>query len=169
MKILLIGSGGREHSLCWKIAASPLCARLFCAPGNGGTAAVAENVSLDEKDHEAVVTFCRENTIELVVIGPEAPLVAGIVDRFEAAGLPCLGPRAAAAQPHAFPLAAAGAASTTMASVIGSAGSGEEQSIGADRSHVAWGAGESAIGESFWFIGDFPKWGRGPQGAITFP
>ena len=96
--ILVLGSGGREHALCWKIAASPLCARLFCAPGNGGTAAVAENVSLDEKDHEAVVTFCRENTIELVVIGPEAPLVDGLADTLQAHNIAAFGPGGAAAQ-----------------------------------------------------------------------
>ena len=78
--ILVLGGGGREHALCWKIAGSPHCARLFCAPGNGGTAAVAENIHLDEKDHDAVVAFCRENTIALVVIGPEAPLVDGLTD-----------------------------------------------------------------------------------------
>ena len=74
--ILVLGGGGREHALCWKIAGSPHCAAVLCT-GNGGMAAVAENIHLDEKDHDAVVAFCRENTIALVVIGPEAPLATG--------------------------------------------------------------------------------------------
>ena len=96
--ILVLGGGGREHALCWKIAGSPHCARLFCAPGNGGTAAVAENIHLDEKDHDAVVAFCRENTIALVVIGPEAPLVDGLADTLQAHEIAAFGPGAAAAQ-----------------------------------------------------------------------
>ena len=97
--ILVLGSGGREHALCWKIADSPLCARLFCAPGNGGTAAIAENVKLDEKDHDAVIAFCRENTIALVVIGPEAPLVDGLADTLQAHDVAAFGPSGAAQIP----------------------------------------------------------------------
>ena len=69
--ILVLGSGGREHALAWKIAQSPLLGTLYCAPGNGGMAALAENVALDMADHEAVISFCRTKAIDLVVIGPE--------------------------------------------------------------------------------------------------
>src|SRR4051812_1416717 len=75
MNILLLGSGGREHALAWKIAASPLLDRLYCAPGNAGIAQEAEIVALDIPDHAAVVQFCRGNKIDLVVVGPEVPLV----------------------------------------------------------------------------------------------
>src|SRR5499427_2034568 len=98
MNILLIGSGGREHALAWKIAASPLTDRLFCAPGNAGIAQEAECVALDITDHQAVIAFCRANKIDFVVVGPEAPLVAGIVDDLEAAGIKTFGPTRAAAQ-----------------------------------------------------------------------
>src|SRR5262249_32815567 len=98
MNILLLGSGGREHALAWKIAASPLTARLFCAPGNAGIAQEAECVALDITDHQAVIAFCRANKIDFVVVGPEAPLVAGIVDDLEAAGIKTFGPSKAAAQ-----------------------------------------------------------------------
>src|SRR5215467_3988685 len=98
MNILLIGSGGREHALAWKIAASPLTDRLFCAPGNAGIAREAECVALDPADHAAVVAFCRANRIDFVVVGPEAPLVAGLVDDLAAAGIKAFGPTRAAAR-----------------------------------------------------------------------
>jgi len=80
MNVLLIGSGGREHALAWAILASPLLGKLYCAPGNAGIAEVAECVALDVADHAAVIRFCREKRIDLVVVGPEAPLVAGLAD-----------------------------------------------------------------------------------------
>src|SRR5690606_16345885 len=98
MNILLLGSGGREHALAWKMAASPLVDRLYCAPGNAGIAQEAECVALDIADHAAVIAFCKEKAIGLVVVGPEAPLCAGIVDDLEAAGIKAFGPTKAAAQ-----------------------------------------------------------------------
>ncbi|MEQ8592831.1 MAG: phosphoribosylamine--glycine ligase [Parvibaculum sp.] len=98
MNILVIGSGGREHALCWKIRQSPLCDTLYCAPGNGGIAAVAECVPLAPMDFDAVVAFCREKEIGFVVVGPEDPLVGGLVDRLDAEGIASFGPSAAAAQ-----------------------------------------------------------------------
>jgi phosphoribosylamine--glycine ligase len=98
MNILLLGSGGREHALAWKMAASPLADRLYCAPGNAGIAQEAECVALDIADHGAVIAFCREQHIDLVVVGPEAPLCAGIVDDLEAAGIKAFGPTRAAAR-----------------------------------------------------------------------
>jgi phosphoribosylamine--glycine ligase len=98
MNILLLGSGGREHALAWKIAGSPLADKLYCAPGNAGIAQEAELVALDVADHAAVIAFCRANAIELVVVGPEAPLVAGIVDDLTAAGIKAFGPTKQAAQ-----------------------------------------------------------------------
>jgi phosphoribosylamine--glycine ligase len=98
MNVLLIGSGGREHALAWKIAASPILTRLFAAPGNPGIAKEAECVALDASDHAAVLSFCREKAIDLVVIGPEAPLVAGLADTLRAAGVRVFGPSAAAAR-----------------------------------------------------------------------
>lgn len=98
MNILLLGSGGREHALAWKIAGSPLTDRLVCAPGNAGIAQEAELVALDVADHAAVIAFCRANAIDLVVVGPEAPLVAGIVDDLTAAGIKVFGPTKVAAQ-----------------------------------------------------------------------
>jgi phosphoribosylamine--glycine ligase len=98
MDILLIGSGGREHALAWKMRQSKLCGRLYCAPGNAGIASVAECIALDIADDEAVARFCVEKSIGLVVVGPEAPLVAGMVDHLEAKGIRCFGPSAAAAQ-----------------------------------------------------------------------
>ena len=98
MNILLLGSGGREHALAWKMAASPLTGRLFCAPGNAGIAQEVECVALDVADHAAIITFCRANSIDFVVVGPEAPLCAGIVDDLEAAGIKAFGPTRAAAQ-----------------------------------------------------------------------
>jgi phosphoribosylamine---glycine ligase len=98
VNILLLGSGGREHALAWKMAASPLTDRLFCAPGNAGIAREAECVALDLADHAALISFCRTNRIDLVVVGPETPLCAGVVDDLEAAGIKAFGPSAAAAQ-----------------------------------------------------------------------
>ncbi len=98
MNILLIGSGGREHALAWKLAQSPLCTRLFACPGNPGIAAHAELVDLTIEDHAAVVAFCEERRIGLVVIGPEAPLVDGLADSLRSAGVPVFGPGKAAAQ-----------------------------------------------------------------------
>ena len=98
MKVLVVGSGGREHALCWAIAASPLCDALICAPGNGGIAEIAECVAVDPLDSDAVVGLCRERAVDFVVVGLEAPLVAGLVDRLEAAGIEAFGPSAAAAR-----------------------------------------------------------------------
>ena len=98
MNILLLGSGGREHALAWKMAASPLTDRLVCAPGNAGIAQEAECVALDIADHKAVVAYCRDNSIDFVVVGPEVPLCAGVVDDLEAAGIMAFGPSRAAAQ-----------------------------------------------------------------------
>jgi phosphoribosylamine--glycine ligase len=98
MNILLLGSGGREHALAWKIAASPLADRLFCAPGNAGIANECELVPIEIADHAAVIAFCTANKIELVVVGPEAPLCAGIVDDLTAAGIKAFGPSKAAAR-----------------------------------------------------------------------
>jgi phosphoribosylamine--glycine ligase len=92
MNILILGSGGREHALAWKIAASPLTDKLYCAPGNAGIAREAECVALDINDHAAVTAFAKEKKIDLVVVGPEAPLCAGIVDDLEAAGIKAFGP-----------------------------------------------------------------------------
>jgi phosphoribosylamine---glycine ligase len=98
MNILLIGSGGREHALAWKISQSPLLGTLFIAPGNPGTAKCGINASVKVTDHDAVIAFCKTNAVELVVIGPEAPLVAGMADALIAANIPAFGPTAAAAQ-----------------------------------------------------------------------
>jgi phosphoribosylamine---glycine ligase len=98
MNILLLGSGGREHALAWKMAASPVADKLYCAPGNAGIAHEAECVPLDPADHAAVIAFCRSAGIDFVVVGPEAPLCAGIVDDLEAAGIKAFGPSKAAAQ-----------------------------------------------------------------------
>ncbi len=92
MNILILGSGGREHALAWKIAASPLTDKLYCAPGNAGIAQEAECISVDINDHAAVTAFAKEKKIDLVVVGPEAPLCAGIVDDLEAAGVKAFGP-----------------------------------------------------------------------------
>jgi phosphoribosylamine---glycine ligase len=98
MKILLLGSGGREHALAWKIAASPLVTKLWCAPGNAGIAREAECVALDVADHSAVIAFCQRNEVDLVVVGPETPLAAGIVDDLSAQGIKAFGPRKQAAR-----------------------------------------------------------------------
>ncbi len=98
MNILLLGSGGREHALAWKLAQSPLCDTLYAAPGNPGIAQEAELVDLDVRDHVALINFCGVKAIGLVVVGPEAPLVDGVGDSLRAAGIPVFGPDAAAAQ-----------------------------------------------------------------------
>ncbi len=98
MNVLLIGSGGREHALGWAITASPLLSKLYCAPGNAGIAEVATCVALDIADHDAVIAFCKTNEISFVVIGPEAPLVAGLADALASSGIKHFGPSKAAAQ-----------------------------------------------------------------------
>ena len=98
MRILVVGSGAREHALCWTIAGSPLCEALFCAPGNAGIAAEATCVPIDVMDLDGIVAWARQERIDFVVVGPEAPLVAGLVDRLEAAGIKTFGPTAAAAR-----------------------------------------------------------------------
>jgi phosphoribosylamine---glycine ligase len=97
MRVLVVGSGGREHALCWAIAASPLCDKLYCAPGNAGIAEEAECVKIAATDLDGLVAFCKAERIDFVVIGPEQPLVAGLVDRLEAAGIAAFGPSQAAA------------------------------------------------------------------------
>jgi phosphoribosylamine---glycine ligase len=96
MKVLVVGSGGREHSLCWAIAASPLCDALYCAPGNAGIAQEAECVPISVEDIDGLVAFATDNAIDFVVVGPEAPLVLGLVDRLDAAGIKSFGPSARA-------------------------------------------------------------------------
>lgn len=100
MNILIIGNGGREHALAWKAAQSPLASKVFVAPGNAGTAleSAVENVNISATDVPALVKFAQENNIGLTIVGPEAPLVVGVVDAFEAAGLTIFGPRKSAAQ-----------------------------------------------------------------------
>jgi len=98
MKVLLIGSGGREHALAWKLAQSPRLTKLFAAPGNPGIAEHAQLCPLDVDDHAAVLAFCRAEAIDLVVVGPEGPLVAGIADFLRTGGITVFGPSAAAAQ-----------------------------------------------------------------------
>jgi len=98
MKTLVIGSGGREHVLCWSLAKSPEIKKLFCAPGNAGIASQAECVPLDVMDFDSILQFCAEEDIGFTVIGPEAPLVGGLADRLEAAGIATFGPSAAAAR-----------------------------------------------------------------------
>jgi phosphoribosylamine--glycine ligase len=97
MKVLVVGGGGREHALCWSIAASPLVTKLYCAPGNAGIAQDAECVPIAAEDVDTLITFAQENQIEFVVVGPEAPLVAGLVDKLAAIGIKAFGPSAAAA------------------------------------------------------------------------
>ena len=98
MKILVVGGGGREHALCWAIAASPLCDELYCAPGNAGIAGEATCLDVGAEDLDALVQAARARAVDLVVIGPEAPLVAGLVDALEAAGIKAFGPNKAAAE-----------------------------------------------------------------------
>jgi phosphoribosylamine--glycine ligase len=98
MKVLVIGSGGREHALCWAIAASPIVGKLYCAPGNGGIADVAECVPVKPLDFDAIVRFCRDQAIDFVVVGPDDPIALGLVDRLTEAGVKSFGPSAAAAK-----------------------------------------------------------------------
>ncbi|MBL6932595.1 MAG: phosphoribosylamine--glycine ligase [Rhodospirillales bacterium] len=97
MKVLVVGSGGREHSLCWAIAKSPKCDELYCAPGNAGIDGIAITVDIAADDIDALVTFASETAIDFVVVGPEGPLVEGLVDKLEAAGIKAFGPSAKAA------------------------------------------------------------------------
>jgi len=98
MKVLIIGSGGREHAMAWKVAQSPRLSKLYIAPGNAGTAACGENISLDMNDHAGIARFCAEKQIDMVLVGPEAPLADGLADALSAGGTRCFGPRQAAAQ-----------------------------------------------------------------------
>jgi phosphoribosylamine---glycine ligase len=98
MRILVVGSGGREHALCWKIAASPLCDKLYCAPGNAGIAADAECVPINAEDIPSLVAFTQTEKIDFVVVGPEGPLVKGLADALEAAGIATFGPSTKAAE-----------------------------------------------------------------------
>lgn len=98
MKVLLIGSGGREHALAWKLSASPLLSKLYCVPGNPGIAEFAELVDLNVDDHAAVIAFAKDHAIDLVIVGPEAPLVAGLADDLRAHDIQVFGPSKAAAQ-----------------------------------------------------------------------
>ena len=98
MNVLVIGSGGREHALSWAISKSSLLTKLYCAPGNGGMEKVADCVTLDSSDHDAVIAFCRAHDIDFVVVGPEGPLVEGLVDALDSADIANFGPSKAAAQ-----------------------------------------------------------------------
>ncbi|NBB72605.1 MAG: ATP-grasp domain-containing protein, partial [Bacteroidetes bacterium] len=98
MRVLVIGSGGREHALARALDRSPSVTKVFAVPGNPGTATCGENVDLPVDEAEALIEWVREQDIDLTVVGPEQPLVAGLVDRFEAAGLPIVGPSQAAAR-----------------------------------------------------------------------
>ena len=98
MNILLLGGGGREHALAWAVKQNPKCDRLICAPGNAGIAEIAEIAALDICDGAAVAAFCAEEAVDFVIVGPEAPLAAGVVDTLEAAGIRAFGPSAAAAR-----------------------------------------------------------------------
>lgn len=97
MKVLVVGGGGREHALCWAIAASPLCDHLYCAPGNAGISQVADCVGIAADDIDALAQFCLDSAIDFVVVGPEQPLVLGLVDRLDESGIKAFGPSAAAA------------------------------------------------------------------------
>lgn len=97
MKVLVVGGGGREHTICWKLAQSPKVDKIYCAPGNAGIGEIAELVPIGAMELDKLVTFAKENAIDLTVIGMDDPLVAGVVDKFEAAGLRVFGPRANAA------------------------------------------------------------------------
>lgn len=98
MNVLIVGNGGREHALAWKIASSPRVSQVYVAPGNAGTAIDAVNVPISATDSPAIIRFCQEHNIDLVVVGPEAPLVIGLVDDLQAAGIRAFGPTKAAAQ-----------------------------------------------------------------------
>src|SRR6058998_4187139 len=98
MKILVVGSGGREHALAWKLRQSPHVERIFCAPGNAGTVEIGENVAIPVSDLEALVRFAKENRVDLTVVGPDDPLAAGIVDLFTSEKLRAFGPDKSAAR-----------------------------------------------------------------------
>ena len=98
MKVLVIGGGGREHALAWKVTQSPKLSKLFIVPGNPGTGECGENVAMDISDHDSVIHFCKEKQVDLVIVGPEIPLAAGIVDALSESGIRCFGPKQAAAQ-----------------------------------------------------------------------
>ena len=97
MKILVVGGGGREHTIVWKIAQSPLAEKIYCAPGNGGISELAECVNISATDIDSMVRFAKEKEIDLVMVAPDDPLVLGMVDAMEAAGIRAFGPRANAA------------------------------------------------------------------------
>src|SRR5438270_649056 len=98
MRVLVIGRGGREHALVWKLAQSPRVERVYCAPGNAGTAGDGTNVPIEEYDVDTLIRFAKKEAIGLTVVGPEAPLAGGIVDAFQKARLGVFGPTKAAAQ-----------------------------------------------------------------------
>jgi phosphoribosylamine--glycine ligase len=98
MRVMVIGSGGREHALAWKLAQSPRLSALFCVPGNPGTAQHGTNIAADLNDHAAMLAIAQREQIDLVVVGPDGPLADGIVDVFSAAGIACFGPSGAAAR-----------------------------------------------------------------------
>ena len=98
MQLLVLGSGGREHALCWLLKSSSLVDKIYCAPGNAGISSEAECIELDPMDFNSICNFCISNKIDLVIVGPEAPLAGGIVDELESKGIPCFGPNAAAAK-----------------------------------------------------------------------
>ena len=98
VNVLVIGSGAREHTIAWKLRQSPRLTDLFCAPGNPGMAEVATNIALSDSDHDAIVRACRDHKIDLVVVGNEDPLAAGIVDRLAVEGIAAFGPTRAAAE-----------------------------------------------------------------------
>src|SRR3989338_3257949 len=98
MKVLVVGSGGREHAICWKLSLSPKLTKLYAAPGNAGMAEIAELVDIAARDQEGLLKFCKKETMHLVVVGPEAPLVEGLVDRFQKEGIKIFGPSQFAAQ-----------------------------------------------------------------------
>ena len=97
MKILIVGSGGREHAIAWKVAQSPKAEKIYCAPGNAGIAGIAECVNIGAMEFDRLVSFAKENEIDLTIVGMDDPLVGGIVDVFEAEGLRVFGPRKNAA------------------------------------------------------------------------
>jgi len=101
MKIFVIGGGGREHALAWKLRQSPHAEHIFCAPGNAGTAEIGENVAIPTSDLQALVRFAKENRVDLTVVGPDDPLAAGIVDLFAAEKLRAFGPNKSAARVEA--------------------------------------------------------------------
>src|SRR5690242_14677829 len=98
MRILVIGSGGREHALAWKLRQSPYVDRMFCCPGNAGTGEIAENVTIPVTDLRGIVGFAKENRVDLTVVGPDDPLAAGIVDLFTSEKLRAFGPKKSAAR-----------------------------------------------------------------------